>query len=170
MKIDQKEYHPYYGSYIEKALGASILDGLKKNLDANVAFYKSIPEDKLTYRYEADKWTIKDVLLHVIDAERVFAYRCLRIGRGDATPLPGFDQNVFVESGNANNRSMTSLIEEYTNVRQATINLFENFTETDLLRLGVASSSDASVRAIGYIIIGHENHHCRVIKERYLTA
>lgn len=170
MKIDQKEFHPYYTTYIEKASETSILEGLRKNLDANVAFYKSIPKDKEAYRYEEGKWTIKDILLHIIDAERVFAYRCLRIGRGDTTPLSGFDQNIFVESANANSRSMSSLIEEYVAVRQSTIRLFESFTDADLLRMGVASDSDASVRAVGYIIIGHENHHCEVIKDRYLAV
>ncbi|MEM9681391.1 MAG: DinB family protein [Bacteroidota bacterium] len=168
MTLHPSEYDPYYKNYIEKAAGVSILEGLKMNLSGLTAFYSSIPDKKLEYRYAPEKWTIKDILLHVTDAERVFAYRALRIGRSDTIPLSGFDQNTFVMYANANDRSIESLLEEYRSVRLSTISLFESFSEDDMMLIGVASNADVSVRALGYIIIGHENHHSHIIKERYL--
>ncbi|NNL82280.1 MAG: DinB family protein, partial [Winogradskyella sp.] len=113
-------------------------------------------------------WTIKDILLHLIDTERVFSYRALRIARGDSTPLPGFDQDLYVENALARNRTMTSLIEEYKSLRQSTLTLFKTFTPEMLISTGTASDSAISVRAIGYILSGHENHHKIIIEDRYL--
>ncbi|WP_195806619.1 DinB family protein [Winogradskyella helgolandensis] len=163
------EYNSYYKPYIDalnKDIG--IVDGLKQNLDDLVSFYSNIPQEKHNYAYAEGKWTIKDVLLHTIDTERVFAYRALRIARQDKTPLAGFEQNDYVDYAFAANRSIESLLEEYRAVRQATITLFSSF-DTDVLPLvGEASGFPISVRAIGYIIMGHENHHVKIIKERYL--
>src|SRR5690606_27112498 len=123
---------------------------------------------KLDYRYAQDKWTIKEILLHLIDTERVFAYRAMCIARKDLTELPGFDQDAFVVHSHANERSVESLLSEYRNVRMATVSLFDSFDLRGLEQIGVANGSDLSVRAIVFIIIGHENHHLQIIKERYL--
>ncbi|MEO1031172.1 MAG: DinB family protein [Bacteroidota bacterium] len=166
--LNTAEYHQYYKSYIDKATNIDIVEGLAINLKKGMTFLSEIPEEKHNYAYADGKWAIKDLLLHIIDAERVFAYRALRIARGDKTPLAGFDQDIYVANAHAVNRSFKSLIEEYEAVRSSTITLFSSFEEDALLRIGEASGSAISVRALGYIISGHENHHMAVIKERYL--
>ena len=163
------EYNPYYKSYIDKSnTDLDCVEGLKQNLDTVVSFYKNIPKEKHDYAYAEGKWTIKDVLLHVIDTERIFAYRALRIARQDKTPMVGFEQDDYVAKGYANRRTLDSLIEEYKTVRQATISLFSSLNSDALMQIGEASGSPFSVRALGYIIVGHENHHNQVIQERYL--
>ena len=167
-QLNTTEYHPYYKSYIDKATSTDILEGLKANLESITAFLSDIPKEKHAYAYAEGKWTIKDLLLHIIDAERVFAYRAMRVARGDKTPLAGFDQDDYVITANASDRSFESLMQEYSAVRNSTIALFDSFDEAMLLHIGEASSAPVSARALGYIISGHENHHIGVIKERYL--
>lgn len=166
--LDSTEYNPYYKAYIDRATHANIGKGLKENLGSVVEFYSNIASDKHDYAYATGKWTIKDILLHIIDTERIFAYRVLRIARNDATPMVGFDQDDYVDAGHAKDRTLESLIKEYSAVRQATISLFDSFSDNTLKLLGEASGSNISVRAIGYIITGHENHHNQIIKDRYL--
>ena len=169
MNIPENEFHPYYKSYIGLATeGETIVDSLTKNLESVSAFYASIPIEKQEFAYAKGKWTPKDILLHLIDAERVFAYRALRIARQDKTELVGFEQDDYVVSGKANEREMTNLIEEYKIVRKATIALFKSFSHDMLKEIGVASGSEVSVRALGTFITGHENHHNQIIRERYL--
>lgn len=166
--VHSNEYNSYYQSYIDHAVNSSILEGLSNNLKNVVVFFKAIAEDKQEYAYAKGKWTIKDILLHLIDTERVFAYRALRISRNDKLPLQGFEQDDYVLNGYANNRSMENLINEYIAVRKSTIALYKSFNTDALLQIGEASGFPISVRALGYIIAGHENHHVSVIKERYL--
>jgi uncharacterized damage-inducible protein DinB len=162
------EYGVFYGTYIQAVEDKTVLEGLSEGLSQLVDFVKSIREEKLEYRYAEGKWTIKDIILHMIDTERIFTYRALRISRGDKTPLPGFEENDYVPVAFANNRSVESLLAEFESVRKATISLFENLKEEQLLFLGTASNNAISVRAIGFIITGHQNHHLNVIQERYL--
>ncbi|MFC4721940.1 DinB family protein [Geojedonia litorea] len=164
------EFNPYYGTYIDKTAGLDLKSGLKVGGKRTINFLKSISNEKLEYRYAKGKWTIKEIIQHLIDAERVFAYRALRIAREDQTPLPGFEQDDYVLPSKANNRSLDQLLNEYAAVRQATVTLFDSFSDEMLIQLGTASNSPISVRAIGFIIIGHEIHHCDVIKERYLNS
>ena len=169
MNVPENEYNPYFQSYIELATkGVSIVDSLEKNLVSVADFYKSIPLEKQEYAYTEGKWTPKDILLHLIDAERVFAYRALRIARFDTTDMSGFEQDHYVASGKANNRTMEDLIEEYKTVRQSSISLFKSLNDENLKAMGKASGSAVSVRALGHFITGHENHHNKIIKERYL--
>ena len=137
-------------------------------MDTVVSFYESIPLLKHDYAYAEGKWTVKDILLHIIDTERIFAYRALRIARQDKTPLAGFEQDDYVASGNAKARNLENLLQEYKFVRQSTIVLYRSFNLKALNAIGEASGSSISVRAMGYIITGHENHHNQVIEERYL--
>ena len=123
---------------------------------------------KEKYQYLPEKWTVQEVILHLIDAERVFCYRALCISRNDQTHLPGFDENDYVVYSNANNRSFDSLVEELLSVRQATITLFKNLSQKQLVSIGAASNSPISVRAIGFIIAGHFKHHVQILYERYL--
>lgn len=167
--IEAKEYHSYYKAYLEKAnTDSNIVEGLKESLKSAVAFYSDIPEEKHNYAYAEGKWTVKDVLLHVIDTERIFTYRALRISRRDKSPMVGFEQDDYVANSYAGNRTLENLIEEYKAVRQATMTLFNSFDSTTLLQIGEASGAPFSVRVLGYITIGHENHHIQIIKERYL--
>jgi uncharacterized damage-inducible protein DinB len=124
--------------------------------------------DKFDYQYAEGKWTIKEIIQHLIDSERVFSYRALRISRNDKTPLPGFDENDYVSNSNGKERSLQSLLTEMAVVRQATLSLFNSFSQEQLTKIGIASNKEVSVRAIGFIIIGHQKHHQKVFSERYL--
>ncbi len=166
--ISSDEYNSYYQTYLSKTNDVQLNEGLRSNMEKVISFLKSISKNKLVYRYEEGKWTIKEMLLHIIDTERIFAYRALRIARQDQTPLPGFDQDAYVPTSKANDRSLESLLDEYKTVRHATIALFDSFDDEMLIQVGSASNSPLSVRAAGYILIGHENHHCDIIRERYL--
>lgn len=162
------EFAPYYAAYIKLVPEQNIVKGLIKQKEELLHFFKGIPVFKHEFAYAADKWTIKDVLLHLIDTERIFAYRVLRIARNDKTELPGFDENYYARAAKANDREFESLLQEYSLVREVTINLFENFDDTILLNIGTASDNTFSVRALGYILLGHELHHKNIIIERYL--
>lgn len=162
------EYGLYYQAYINKVETDNLNEALRRGKTTTLDFFTNLPEDKWDYRYAPEKWTVKEMLLHIIDAERVFAYRALRIGRSDETPLPGFDENTYAANSRANSRSPKSLLAEYETVREATLSLYQSFDETALKRIGTASNNPASPRAIGFIIAGHEIHHMGVIKERYL--
>jgi hypothetical protein len=166
--LHTNEYVPYQMNYIKLVSEQNIVKGLKDQKEEMIHFFSSIPVFKQEFRYDEGKWTIKDLLLHLIDAERVFAYRALRIGRNDATALPGFDENEFVLAAQANEREFESMLDEYAIVRDATISLFSSFSELDVLKLGTASNASVSVRGIGYCILGHELHHKQIIIERYL--
>lgn len=166
--LKSNEYVPYQMNYIKLVSEQNIVKGLINQKEEMIHFFKSIPVFKQEYSYEAGKWTIKDLLLHLIDAERIFAYRALRIVRNDSTALPGFDENEYVLVANANEREFENFLKEYCVVRDATISLFENFSAKDLLKLGTASGASVSVRGIGYCVLGHELHHKQIIIERYL--
>lgn len=167
-QLNADEYHPNYELYVSKCLYNNINEGLEQSKEQFEAFLKSIPVCKQLFKYAPDKWTIKEVLVHIIDTERIFAYRGLRIARQDFTELPGFDQDEFVLNSSANTRDFNDLISEYSSVRNATISLFKSFKDQDLLQKGTASNSPISVRALGFILIGHENHHKEIIEARYL--
>lgn len=162
------EYAPYQMNYIQLVAEQNILKGLIAHKEEMLHFFKGIPTFKQEFCYAENKWSVKDILLHLIDAERIFAYRALRIIRDDATHLAGFEENDYVVSAQANEREFEHLIEEYALVREATIVLFKSMSDADLLKLGTASGFSVSVRGIGYCILGHELHHKNVIIARYL--
>jgi uncharacterized damage-inducible protein DinB len=164
------EFNPYYGTYIQKTKDLKLKDGLNISGELTISFLKSISKEKLDYRYAEGKWTIKEIVQHLMDAERVFAYRALRIAREDKTPLPGFEQDDYILPSQANSRTMEDILNEYNAIRSSTVALFDTFSNKMLMALGTASNSSVSVRAIGFIIMGHEIHHCEVIKERYLNT
>ncbi|WP_296317532.1 DinB family protein [Winogradskyella sp. UBA3174] len=166
--LNTNEFNPYYTTYINNTAHEDIIKGLKSNLVSVPKFYSNIPDSKHNYAYADDKWTVKEILIHIIDTERIFAYRALRIARKDKTPLSGFEQDDYVLESNTSQRTLTSLIEEFKAVRMATIALYKSLNLDTFLELGVASGSNISVRALGYIITGHENHHNQIITERYL--
>lgn len=162
------EYLPYFQPYINKIGDLVLVEGLETGLKDTVAFFKSIPENKLEYRYAEGKWTIKELISHLIDCERIFAYRALRFARKDKTSVVGFDENNYAKYSDANNRAIKDLLEEYTLVRQSTILLYKTFNSETLKQTGIAGNGEVSVRALGFLIAGHEKHHCEVVSERYL--
>ncbi len=167
--IPSKEYAPFYANYIQSSESEyTLIEELEISVHRLIKFVQNIPMDKFDYRYAEGKWTIKDILQHLIDAERIFAYRALRFARKDATPLPGFEENSYVVSAHATSRSIQDLLTELAVVRQATLSLFKTFSEEDLQEIGTASNHPMSVRALGFVIIGHQNHHQRIFQERYL--
>lgn len=166
--LSNSEYASFYKPYVEKVGDLSLLKALDFSAKNIVSFLIHVPKNKLDYRYSEEKWTIKEILLHLIDAERVFAYRALRFSRNDKTPLMGFDENDYVPASGANTRTLNNLINEYEKQRASTLAMFSNFTEEMFKRKGIANGTEMSVRALGFVIVGHEIHHCEVIKERYL--
>jgi uncharacterized damage-inducible protein DinB len=168
-QLNSTEYAPFYADYIAKVSDEySLVEELEISLHRFIKFVQDIPMDKFDYRYAEGKWTIKDIIQHLIDAERIFAYRALRFARNDSTDLPGFEENDYVDEANANSRSIMDLLTEMSSVRHATLVLFKTFNEAQLLRIGTANNNKMSVRALGFVIIGHQNHHQRVFEERYL--
>ena len=171
MKTDQlpvNEFSDFNATYIKAAGNVEMIEELEICLHDFIRFVQNIPMDKFDYRYAEGKWTIKDIIQHIIDTERIFAYRALRISRNDKTLLPGFEQNYYVDNTNANDRNIQDLLTEFSAVRQSTLLLFKSFSEKQLKRMGTASNAAISVRAIGFIIIGHQKHHQKVFQERYL--
>lgn len=162
------EYNPYYEPYVQKFKGEDILAVLAKGVEDVNELVASLTEEQLTSAYAEGKWTIKEVLQHIMDTERIFCYRALRFSRNDKTNLPGFEQDDFVPYSGANERNSMEMLREYNAIRQSTITLFKNFTDEMLARVGIASDNEMSVRALAYIAAGHEKHHLNVINERYL--
>ncbi len=169
-EITPIEYAPYYQNYISKVADVDLLEELEISVHRLIRFVREIPMDKFEYRYAEGKWTIKDILQHLIDSERVFAYRALRFARKDQTPLPGFDENEFAVHALADKRHLQDLLTELAIVRQSTIALFKTFDDQTLALMGTASGNVMSVRALGFVIIGHQNHHELIYRERYLGA
>lgn len=168
-KPQQGEYAPYAEMYIKLLPDDGLLiKHLEKNFKKTKSFILSIPRNKLEYRYAPGKWNIKEILVHIIDDERIYAYRALRIARNDKTPLPGFEQDDYIPYSRANERNLRDIFEEFETVRKATISLFKSFNEEDFLRTGFANNHSVSVRALAYHLAGHELHHMNIIKERYL--
>jgi len=166
--LTPEEYNSYYGTYIDKAESATIVEGLQLGKQGFVDFVNSIPEEKLAFAYAEEKWTIAEVLQHIIDTERIFSYRALRFARNDKSPLIGFDQDQYVPNSNANSYSKEEFIGDFEATRNSTIALFRGFTGEMLTQIGEASGSPMSARAAGYILSGHQVHHLDIIKERYL--
>lgn len=164
------EYAPFYAKYVDRIPEGDLLDLLQAQTEETMNLLASITEEQSLGRYALDKWSIRELLGHIIDAERIFSYRALRIARGDRTPLAGFDQNPYVETGAFDQRPWSDLIDEYLAVRQATMTLLRSFDEAAWERRGTASENEVSVRAVGYVIAGHDRHHIAILRERYLNA
>jgi hypothetical protein len=157
----------FYQGYFNQVGSRNPLELMRENGAINEAYFRSLPSEKWDYAYAPGKWTVKELLGHIIDSERVFQYRALRFSRNDKTPLPGFDQDLFVAAGNALRRSPESLMNEYVSVRNASLTLFENLSEEELARTGTANNYEVKTEWIAYMITGHEMHHIQILKERY---
>jgi hypothetical protein len=169
LKPETAEYNPYYEKYISLVTEPDLLGVIEKQSSELKSLLGGLPEEKGTHAYADGKWTIKEVLSHLIDGERIFAYRVLRISRGDETPIEGFEQEGYIENSHANERNFDDLLREFSLQRDANIHMLKNLRDDDWKRAGTASESPVSVRALGYIMAGHIRHHINIFKAKYLA-
>jgi uncharacterized damage-inducible protein DinB len=164
------EYALYYDRYICLVQGEDILDTLDQQRRQTMLLLCGRDDEEGDFRYAPDKWSVKEVLGHVCDTERIFAYRALRISRADATPVEGFEQDDYVRNGPFAQRPLADLVEDFIAVRRATLSLLRNLDEAAWSRRGIANKNEVSVRALAYIIAGHELHHRRILEEKYFAS
>ncbi|HEY3155522.1 MAG TPA: DinB family protein [Candidatus Eisenbacteria bacterium] len=161
------EFFEYYGKYIDLVPGDDARPVLRDQIEDTVRLLAPLDESKALHRYAPGKWSVKEVVGHLLDSERVFAYRALRMGRGDATPLPGFDEKAYVPAGLFDSRPLADIVHEFESVRAASLALFRGLDHEALLRRGTANGNTVSVRALAWILAGHELHHRGLLVERY---
>ncbi len=161
------EYASYYAGYVAEVADSNPLGAMAAQLESTGAMLDAVDEVAAGHRYAPDKWSVRQMVGHLGDTERIMAYRALRIARGDATPLPGFEQDDYVAAAGADARTLVDLVREWRDVRRATITLVASFDEAALARRGTASGGPMSVRALAYIIPGHEAHHVQMLRSRY---
>jgi len=166
---EKTEYDAYYEGYVSRVPEDDILAVLAQQPEELKDRFSTIDEERGTYAYADGKWSIKQVLGHVIDAERVFMYRLYRISRADQTPIEGFEQDTYIQHGRANERSYADMLDEFALLRRANLYLIRHFNDEDWRRFGTANNLRISVRALVYIMAGHVRHHLEVLKERYLA-
>ena len=162
------EYAAYYGHYVSLVDGNDLISALENQIDQTVSLLATIPEEKGIFRYAEGKWSVKELVGHLIDNERVMAYRALRFSRNDTTELEGFDQDPYIENADFDLCRLSDLAKQFELVRQSNTFMFKSLSENAWGRTGIASGSPVSVRGLGYIIAGHEVHHINILKERYL--
>lgn len=167
-KPEQNEYPAYYRRYVDLIKRHNILETLDIQKNEMNHLVNRISEEAAGFRYAPGKWSIKEVLGHLVDVERVFSYRAFRFSRKDPTPLAEFDQDAYIEAANLDARSLISLSDEYNTVRECTYSLFSGFDDLMISYKGTASGQSFTVRAIAYIIAGHELHHMKILKDKYL--
>lgn len=160
----------FYKGYVKLVEQPDVLQALRISGYRAMEVLHSIPESKCDFRYAEGKWTIREVLCHMLDAERIFAYRALRFARNDKTNLPGFDEGEYAKHLHAAGRSLRQIGDQMQHLRSSSVDLFESFNEEMLVRRGTANKNEMSVVALGFIIAGHEIHHCKILQERYLSA
>ncbi|WP_231373942.1 DinB family protein [Aureivirga marina] len=166
--LSTQEYAPFYESYFQLNQENNIIQAMLNSEKELISMLLSISEEDFNYAYEQGKWTIKELMQHIIDNERVFGYRAMRFSRNDFTELPDYNEKETIPYSNANNRTKKEIIDEFIAVRKSSIALFSSFSKEMLLKKGIASKNYISVRALGYLISGHQRHHQNILKERYL--
>jgi hypothetical protein len=167
---DSGEYAPYYEKYVALVAGGDVVEGLERQGAETLALLRSLPEERGSHRYGPGKWSLKQLVGHVLDTERIFTYRALAIARGERQPLPGMDQEEYMAGADFDARTLSSLADEFEAVRGATLHLFRHLSPEAWGRRGTASDNEVTVRALAYITAGHEAHHVRILRERYLQA
>lgn len=167
-ELNSDEYGKFYAGYIQQSSGKDLFDLLVDGRESVNRLIDSLDESTASYRYAPGKWTIREIIGHIIDTERIMAYRALAFSRGERVGLPGYDHNQYVDEANFDELSLQQFRTDYNNVRSSTESLFQSFSDEMLLRRGTASGSPFTVRALGYIIAGHELHHLNILRERYL--
>ena len=163
---DQSEFAPFYAGYIGKVPDSGPLPLMKEQI-GQLEKLRALPEDKANHRYDAGKWTVKELIGHVADAERVFSYRLTRIARGDKTPLSGFDENAWAKTAPHRKRPMAEVVDEMIAIRRSTLALMESLDDTTISNVGLANNNSVSARAICWIMAGHTKHHLDILTERY---
>jgi uncharacterized damage-inducible protein DinB len=166
---DPSEHAPYFSRYIDLVPENDVVTALEAQSDETQKLFASLDDERAAYRYAPDKWSIKGVIGHMTDTERVFAYRLLAIARGDETPLPGFDENEYAKHANFDQWSLRDLTESLAATRRANLLLMRNLSDDDWNRRGVANNNATSARALAFTMLGHERHHLKVLRERYLA-
>jgi hypothetical protein len=161
------EYLAYYDRYITLVPDGILVDILAEQQRETLRMLRKVDDERGLFAYAPDKWTVKEVIGHLSDAERVFSYRALRFARADGQPVAGFDENAYVPAGRFNERPIASLVDEFESIRAATVHLFRYLTEEEMARRGIANNNPISVRALGFVIAGHERHHAKLLRERY---
>ncbi len=169
MFINLETIPPFYKNYVKQLEQSDLLTSLRVSGYRTMEVVHSIPVAKSDYRHADGKWSIRELLCHMIDAERIFAYRALRFARNDKTELPGWEEKDYAPQANAANRTLNMIADEMQHLRNSTLDLFEGFSEEMLVRKGIANKNEMSVAALGFIIAGHETHHRNILKERYLV-
>jgi uncharacterized damage-inducible protein DinB len=164
----ENEYSGGFTNYIQEAGDTNLIEELEISLHQFIKFVQNIPMDKFDYRYAEGKWTIKDIIQHIMDCERIFAYRALRFSRNDSSSLLSFDEDTYANNTNANGRSIQDLLTEFSALRHSNLLFYKSLSEEQLKRIGTASNNQISVRALGFVIIGHQKHHQKIFEERYL--
>jgi hypothetical protein len=164
------EFAEFYASYVARVPDGDVRDHMRTQLFETVSLLEGVSEEKAEKAYGVGKWTLKEVVMHMSDAERVFSYRMMRIGRSDTTPLASFDENAWVPHSCANARTMASLVLEFATVRAGTLALMDGMPSNAWTRTGTASGHTISARALAYIVAGHERHHVAIVRERYLKT
>ncbi len=164
------EYVPHFARYVDLVPQGDVLDLLRRQVDETAALVGALGDRDAEYRYAEGKWSIKEVIGHVTDTERIFVYRALCFARGEAARLPGFDENAYARHSNAGSRPIRDLVTELKTVRAATLTFFAGLGEEDLMRRGTANQREYTVRAIAWITAGHERHHAGIVRERYLPG
>ena len=167
---EKGEYAEYYEKYIALIPDGGVLQVLTDQCAELGGLFAGMPEERGLHRYAPGKWTMKESISHLIDAERIFAYRLLRISRGDTTPLPGFEQDGYIDNSNANQRTFGDLVDEFVMQRRANLRLIANLSPEASRRIGTASDNPVSARALVYMMAGHVQHHDKIFREQYLAA
>ena len=167
---ETNEFAPYYNTYVSTVEGNNVMPVLESQTAELRSIFSGMPEEKGTFAYAEGKWTLKEALSHLIDGERIFAYRILRISRGDKTPIEGFEQDGYIENSNANGRPFADLLNEFDFQRRSNMLMLRNISDENSRLMGTASDKPVSVRALAYIAAGHVTHHLNILKERYLAA
>jgi hypothetical protein len=168
MQLKENEYGQFYTGYVKLSSGKPLMDCFKHCTADMINLLNSISDEQSLYRYEEGKWSIKEVIGHIIDTERIFSYRALALARGEENPIMGYDHNQYVATAGFDRLSLENFKLQYRATREATLTLFSNFDEQEMLRAGVVNGSNFTVRGIGYVIAGHEMHHQKILKDRYL--
>ena len=167
---EQGEFDPYYTGYIGHVIEDDAIAALEAELSESIAFFRAIDEKISTTAYSEGKWTLRELLGHIIDTERIMSYRALRFARNDQTELPGFEQDDFIKGASFNAVPMGDMLREFEHLRRANILMFRNLSDAAWLRSGRANNKNITVRALAFIMVGHEKHHRKIVKERYLAA
>ena len=169
LELNTNEYDAYYSRYLNLVNdNSTLIEGYQKGKKEMIDLINSIPEEKMSFRYQPEKWSINELIQHLIDTERIFMYRCFRIARNDSTQLAGFEQDDFIKPSEADLKTKAEILAEFTINRDNSISLLKSLSDKNLCFIGNANGGDASARSVAFTVLGHDKHHTNIIKERYL--